>query len=408
MSPTPYSHELDWPSHLIPFDPWNEAIKENPFPHYAWMLEHAPVLRARTAFGDSWVLSRHSDVQFAFRNPKLFSSRLRADSTGYPHLLIRDDPDHTRLRAVVAHVFTPKAVAAIEGKIRVLAETKLQRLIDAKGGEVMANLPVPLTTETIASLLGLPLSERERYRQWTEDFNSFLGRISGSAPGSPTDESGTKAFFEHMTNALVNAPADGDSILTSIARARREGILSEDEALTFGPILFGAGTDTTTLLIGNGFLLLSEMPHLLTRLRGSPQDVPKFVEELVRFRSSVQRATRITTAEVEISGQLIPAGSFIFLLLASANRDPQKFPHPEVFDLDRAPGGSVGFGFGVHACLGSWLARMEARLVFEAVARMVSKVELDPEATPALVPFTGGNGALLGPKFLRVKLTPAP
>lgn len=402
---TPYSHELNWPAHLRPFDPWDPEIQADPYAHYTWMREHAPVLRTKTAAGDAWYLSRFRDVQWAFRTPKIFSSQ-RLDPTVCPNFIVMDDPDHTRMRAVVAYAFNPKAVAKIEDRVRRLAAEYFQPLVDAGGGEVIANVAVPLTMGTIASLLGLPLSETERFRQWTEDFTSYLGRLSGSAPGSPTDEAGAMAFVAHMREILDHVPIEGDSLLSCIARTLRDGNMTEDEARYFGPILFNAGYETTTNLIGNGFVLLAENPHLLARLRHQPADVPKFVEELVRFKSSVHRMRRSTTQEVEVAGHVIPARTGVFLLMAAANRDAEKFPNPEVFDMDRETGGHVGFGFGVHSCLGAWLARMEARVVFELVARAVSKIELYPDAKRAIVPFTGGNGAVTGPKSLTVRLTP--
>ena len=403
---TPYSHELEWPPHLRPFDPWDLEILADPYAHYIWMLEHAPVLRTRTAAGEAWYLSRFSDVQWAFKTPKLFSSQ-RLDPKMCPNLIVMDEPDHTRMRAVAAYAFNPKAVAKIEDRVKRLAEEYLQPLVDARGGEVIFNFAIPLTMGTIASLLGLPLSEPERYRRWTDDYNTYLGRLSGSSPGSTTDEAGAMAFVAHMRKALDDAPVEGDSLLSCIARTLREGNMTEDEASHFGPVLFNAGFETTTGLIGNGFILLSEMPHLLARLHDHPDDVPKFVEELLRFKTSVHRIRRSTTQDVEVSGHMIPARTYVFLLAAAANRDAEKFPHPDIFDIDRNIGGHVGFGFGVHSCLGVWLARMEARVVFELVARTVSKIELYPDAKRAVVPYVGGSGALFSYKSLTVRLTPA-
>ena len=401
---TPYSHELKWPPHLRPFDPWDPEIQTDPWAHYTWMLEHAPVLRTQTAAGDAWYLSRYRDVQWVFRTPKLFSSQ-RLDPKMVPHLIVMDDPDHTRLRAVVAHAFSPKAVANIEDQVRGLAEGYFQPLVDAHGGEVIASVAIPLTMGTIASLLGLPLPDTEQFRIWLDDFGNYIGRVSGMAPGSPTDESGTMAFVAHMRKALDNAPVEGDSLLSCIARARREGNITEDETKYFGPMLFNAGYETTTHLIGNGIVLLAEMPHLLARLHEHPGDVPKFVEELLRFKSSIHRMRRSTTQDVEISGHKIPAGTNVFVLIAAANRDAEKFPNPDVFDMDRITGGHVGFGFGMHFCLGAWLARMEARVVFELVARTVSKIELYPDARRAIVPYVGGTGSATGAKSLTVRLT---
>ncbi len=402
---TPYSHELAWPPHLRPFDPWDESIKADPYAHYAWMHEHAPVLRARTPAGDAWFLSRYRDVQLAFRSAKIFSSR-RPDPKVFPNVVASDEPDHTRLRSVVAHAFTPKAVARVEGQVRATAEGLLRPMIASGGGEVVGNFAIPLTMSTIAGLMGLSLSKTAQFRQWTEDYTSLLGRLLGSSPGSPTDASGTAAFVAHMDQALDAAPLEADTVLSCIARSRADGKITGSEAAAFGPLLFDAGSQTTSLLIGNGFIVLSEMPHLLARLRANPADVPKFVEELLRCRSSVHRMRRVTTESVEVSGQRIPEGAAVYLLMAAANRDAEKFPNPAVFDMDRDTGGHLGFGFGIHACLGSWLARMEARIVFELLAQTVSAVALDPDPRRAVVPMTAGSGVVSGPKALTVRLAP--
>jgi cytochrome P450 len=401
-----YSHELDWPPHLRPFDPWDRDIQEDPYAHYTWMRDHAPLLKARTPAGDAWYLTRYHDVQWVLRSPKLFSSEL-VDRKVLPQFIFMDDPDHSRLRAVVAPAFTPKAVARNEEKVRELAQKYLQALIEAGGGEVIEEFALPLTMGTIANILGLDLSDWKQFRDWTDDWVSYSGRMTGNGPGSPTDQSGTRAFVDYVAKAMESTPAEGDSILTSLVRTRREGRMSEDEAKYFPLVLFSAGHETTTILIANGLIRLAEMPRLLSRLRENPADIPKFVEELARLHPPIHRLRRVTSQEVEISGQKIPARSHLRLLIVAANRDPLKFPNPENFDLDRETAGHLGFGFGLHSCLGSWLARMEARVAFEVIVQKISRVELYPDAARAILPYLGGSFAITGPKSVTLRLTPA-
>jgi len=370
------------------------------------MRENAPVLRTKTSLGEAWFLSRYRDVVGVLRNHKVFSSELY-DPKKAPQVLFMDDPDHMRLRAAVAHVFTPKAVARLEEKIRNLAEGYFRPLLSSGVAEFVESFATPLTIDTIASLLGLPLSEADQFRRWSQDWGSYSGRLSGNSPGSPTDESGTMAFVEYMAKALEKVPAEGDSILSSIVRARAEGKMTDQEAKFFSLVLFTAGHETTTILMANGMIQLAEAPHLLSRLRDNPRDVPAFAEELARYKPPIHRLRRITTQEVEVAGHTIPARSHVRLLIVSANHDPEKFPNPEVFDLNRDTGGHLGYGFGIHSCLGAWLARLEARIVFELVAKTVSKIELYPDPSSAVVPFTGGSMSASGPKFLTLRLTPA-
>lgn len=401
---TPYPEDLAWPAHLRPFDPFDHSIQANPYPYYEWMRLHAPILKTRTPAGDAWFLSRYRDVVGVLRNPKLFSSEVY-DQELAPQVLFMDNPDHNRMRSAVAHVFTPKAVARLEEKIKGLAGKYLQSFLAAGGGEFVEEVASPLTLDTIASLMGLPLSETEQFRRWSQDWASYSGRLSKNSPGSPTDEAGTAAFVAYMVKALDEAPVDGDSILSSLARARREGRLTDKEAKYFGLVLFTAGHDTTTILLANGMIQLAEMPQLLPRLREKPGDVPAFAEELARCKPPAHRLRRITTEEVEIAGHKIPANSHIRLLIVAANHDPEKFPNPEVFDLSRDTGGHLGYGFGIHSCLGSWLARLEARIVFEQVAQAVAKIELYPDAARAVVPALGGSMSSTGPKSVTLRLT---
>jgi cytochrome P450 len=367
------------------------------------MRENAPVLRTKTALGDAWYLSRHRDVVQVLRAPKIFSSELY-DPKKAPQVLFMDEPDHTRLRAAVATFFTPKAVARLEGRIRELAGKYFAPILSSGVAEVMEGFAAPLTMDMITSLLGLPLSDTEKFRRWSQDWVNYSGRLTGNSPGSPTDEAGTMAFADYITKALEKIPPDGDSILSNLVRCRAEGTMTEQEAKFFSHVLFTAGHETTMILIANGMAQLAEMPHLLARLRDNPRDVPAFVEEMARFKPPIHRLRRITTQETEISGHTIPARSHVRLLIVSANHDPEKFPEPDVFNIDRDTGGHLGFGFGVHSCLGSWLARLETRIVFELIAEKVSRIEFYPDPTRAAVPFTGGSMANSGPKALTLRL----
>ena len=402
---TPYPEDIVWPSHLRPFDPLDHSIQANPYPYYEWMRVHAPILRTKTPLGDAWYLSRYQDVVGVLRNPKIFSSEVY-DQELAPQVLFMDEPDHSRLRTAVAHVFTPKAVARLEEKLKVLVGNYLKPFIAANGGEFVESVASPLTLDTIASLMGLPLSETQQFRRWSQDWASYSGRLSKNSPGSPTDEAGTMAFVAYMTKAIEEASPDGDSIISSLARARNEGKITDKEAKYYGLVLFTAGHDTTTILISNGIIQLAEMPHLLSRLRENPRDVPAFAEELARYKPAAHRLRRITTQDVEISGHRIPANSHIRLLIVAANHDPEKFTNPETFDLNRDTGGHLGYGFGIHSCLGAWLARIEARIVFEQLAQAVSKIELYPDPARAVIPATGGSMSAAGPKSVTVRLTP--
>ncbi|WP_228488820.1 cytochrome P450 [Raineyella fluvialis] len=181
-----------------------------------------------------------------------------------------------------------------------------------------------------------------------------------------------------------------------------EGILTEREAVELCSFVFIAGHDTTTILIANAFRMLSEHPGLLARIRGNEEDAGRFVEELARYRGTVQRASRITTEEVTVSGVTLPKGAVVRLLNAAANRDPGKFADPDTFDIDRTTDGHFGFGAGVHSCAGAPLARMETIATTLQLARKLTSITLDPDRPIDYV--RGNNLTNSGPARMYVRV----
>lgn len=408
MSPlvAPYADEIEWPDRLGPFDPLSFAIQADPFPHFAWMRENAPVLRCSTPSGeDLWFISKYDDAVAALRSPKRFSSST-IDPDVLPVILLMDPPRHTRLRETAARAFTPKAVARFEDQIRDMAVRFLDPLVEKGGGDVVDEFALRLTIGTIGSLLGVPVTETARLKSWTDDLTNYIGRIARNAPGSPHDKQGVDEFLNYLKSLFEQAAeVEDETVFSNLAKLWRTGALSELDALYFGAFLFAAGHETTTILIANGFQTLSEQPHLIPLMRGDESYVPRFVEELARFRAAPQRLSRITTEDVEVRGCLIPKGSHIRVLPGSANRDEEKFPDGERFDIERDTKGHIGFGFGIHTCIGAWLARLEARVIFQVAIERVSSVALD-QAVPVSF-FEGGTMSNTGPRSMHVKLSAA-
>lgn len=174
--------------------------------------------------------------------------------------------------------------------------------------------------------------------------------------------------------------------------------------MQFATLLFGAGHTTTTNLIGNCLYMLTQRPDDLARMREDEAFIEPFIEEVLRTRPSFHRILRITTREVELHGETIPAGSIVRLLLASANRDPEYFPDGEEFDPDRKARMHSSFGQGIHSCLGSWLARLEARTALRIISRRAARIELDPDTAPT--PLTGGTFNEFGFEHLPILIAP--
>ncbi|KAF0960330.1 cytochrome P450 [Rhodococcus sp. T7] len=398
-----YSHELDWPDGLAPYRIIDEeGTQGEPYAHYAWMRKNAPVLRVRHDGGDVWMVARHEDVRRAMRKPKVFRSQVN-DEQPLAFLTLIDAPDHTRLRKVVSAAFTPKAIAAVEDRVREVAADKLDELIASGGGEVVENYARPLTMATISGILDVPIDDLAKVELWSDKMFVYFARLSRSAPGDDDDEAYTLQFFDYLRDNLLRLyDIRSESVGGHIARMwKDDGLLSEKEATELCGFIFVSGFETTMRLIGGGFRELSYNPDLLGRLRENPGDAERFVEELVRMRGPVHRAVRRTTEVTEIAGVTIPADSIVRLLIASANRDDTVWSHADTFDIDRDTEGHFGFGYGVHSCLGAPLARLETRVTAELLGQKVRSVSFDE---PNDLVFLKGNSMTTGPETLRVDL----
>ncbi|MFD1213496.1 cytochrome P450 [Arthrobacter sp. GCM10027362] len=398
----PYSHELTWPEGLEPFKVVDDGSQGDPYAHYAWMRQNAPVLRAYSPVSDVWFISRYEDVRKAMRAPKIFSSQV-VDPVPLTFLTLFDAPNHIRLRQVVAQAFIPKAIAKFEERVRENANIYLDRMIGAGGGDAVDDFAIPLSMSTISALLDVPAGDFEKMKFWSDETFSYFGRLARNAPGTGTDEQSTFEFFAYLKETMERLYAEGnDSVGGHIARMWKEGLLSEKEAKELCAFVFVAGHDTTTILLANAFRIYGEQPHLLARIRQDPEDANLFVEELARFRGTVQRVSRITTGEVEVAGVRIPRGAVVRLLPAAANRDSAKYPDGEKFDIDRDTSGHLGFGHGVHSCLGSPLARLETRVAVELLAARLGSIVPDQDKPIEYV--RGNNLTNSGPEHLHVLL----
>ena len=261
-----------------------------------------------------------------------------------------------------------------------------------------------MSMSSIGALLGIPTSQFGKLRAWSDDVANFFGRVARHARGTQTDAAGFQEFLAYLKSILeAKAEEDDGSIAANLAGLWKNGSLTEREAVHFCAFLFLAGHETTTILIANGFRMFAEKPELIARLSQDPADIPKFIEELSRYRAAPQRMSRVATADAELSGVAIPKSSEIRLLPGSANRDNARFPNGDEFDIDRDTGGHMAFGHGIHSCIGSWLAKLEVRIVFELIVAEISSIEIDP--AHKIVPYTGGTLSNTGPEQMHIKIS---
>lgn len=392
--------ELEFPM----FDP---AVKRDPYPHYARMREVGPIMRNPAMLG-AWMVVAHPPAQGVLTDHARFSSAQmsgmqdRISAFDAPTMLNSDPPDHERLRGVVARAFTPRSVAALEPRLRQLADEMLAPLRDGERYDVVEQLAYPLPVMAIAELLGVSVEDRASFRTWS---NQLIAGTNEMAPpeaiaASQEGAEHLKAYFREEI-ARRRARPGGDDLVSRLVEANDGDVLDDAELLSSCVLLLVAGNETTTNLISNQALALGRDRSQRARVVADPSLVPTAVEEVMRFDSPVQATLRVPLVDTEIAGQAIAKGEMVFVLLAAANRDPDRFDDPERFDVGRTPNPHLGFGHGIHFCLGASLARLEARLALEGLLAAAPDYELqcDPATvdygpsfifhSPATLPITG-------------------
>ncbi len=347
----------------------------DPYPVYQQMRDQTPTelifLPAGVVPGldeplKAWALMKYADVYNALRDHDTFSSARNplVEKGIFPRLvLIADDPPrHTRFRRLVNKAFTLKRVEALEPWITKVANEQLDEMGTGEV-DVVQSYTIPLPVKVIARLLGIPGEEYPTFKRWSDAFISALISITLEERMRNTQE--MVAYFGKI--AAARRAHGAEDLITALVEAEVEGeSLEEWEILGFCMLLLIAGNETTTNLMSNMLNLLVDRPDLWQRLREDRGLVETIIEETLRYESPVQQLLRVATRDVEVSGVKIPEGEMVAVFFGAANRDPQEFPNPDEFRLDRDLRNHVSFGMGIHYCLGAPLARAEARILLNA------------------------------------------
>ncbi|AQT70642.1 cytochrome P450 family protein [Streptomyces sp. fd1-xmd] len=368
---------------------------EHPHSVYDRLRDTAPVCRITGTDGTpAWLVTRYDDVRAALADPRLSLDKSHATAGGCrglslppaldANLLNMDPPDHTRIRRLVSRAFTPRRTEQLRTPIRATADRLLDALGPAGTADLVAAYAAPLPIVVICDLLGVPEDRRLDFRTWTDALISPDPGRPGAAKEAVVAMLG---FFTELMAHKRSRP--GDDLLSDLI-AVRDGDgsggsggdrLSEDELMSLAFLILFAGYENTVQLIGNAIHTLLEHPDELARLRKDPAGLPGAVEELARYEGPAPLAIRrFPTEDVTIAGVTVPAGETVLLSLSAANRDPARFPRPDLLDLDRDTSGHLALGHGIHYCLGAPLARAETEI---ALAALLERYPVLQPASPA-------------------------
>ncbi|QZA06242.1 cytochrome P450 [Mycolicibacter heraklionensis] len=360
------------------FDPTLPESIANPHPDFERIREHPVVVNERLGV---WMLGRYADVHAAARDNEIFSSShgIMLRSTPGPSIITTDPPNHERLRRVTQPMFSKKSIASFTDDIRELAADGVKQLQRGEVVDMVPALTIPLPVNVIARVLGVPRDQWEQFRavsdRWAQIFSPRT--IFEVLRLTSTSFSAYIQYRSFVAAELKRrAGSAGAEVLDRLRLAVDTGEISDQEAFYYALIVLVAGNETTTNLLGMLLIRLAQDPELFAALRADRSLLGAAVEETARWGSPVQWVTRIATADCEIGGAVVPRDARVVLFYASANRDPLKFPDPNRFDVHRATAAHLGFGHGIHFCLGAHLARLEVVTAIDYLLDEVDGLEL--------------------------------
>jgi cytochrome P450 len=357
---------------------FSDDMRRNPYPAYDQLRSRSPVFHLPPF--DLWMIFDFEGVKRALVDHGAFSSDLsHVPGHGNPGewFLFFDPPRHSKLRALISKAFTPRVVANLEPRIRELSRQLLDQTIERGAMDLAADFAVPLPMLVIAEMLGVPPADWPQYKRWSDVILKIANTISRDEAAARTIQeyravtAEMRAFLPELI--AQRRAAHQEDLLSRLVEAEVDGErLTSEEVLGFVQLLLVGGQETTANLINNAVLCFLEHPDQLARLRAAPDLLPSAIEEVLRYRSPVQWMPRATRRDIELHGEVVPAGKLVLPMIGSANRDPKQFHDAGLFDITRDPNPHLAFGHGIHACLGAPLARLEARI---ALADFLERVK---------------------------------
>lgn len=371
----------------VVFDPFSADFFNGPYETYRRMREEAPVYYS--AEYDFYALTRHADVAFAFKDFETYSSVYGVDlamvRTGQKvpakMIISMDPPEHRHMRSLVNKVFTPRAIGALQGMVSQQIDRYLAG-VDPQEFDVVADFSAFFPVEVITAMLGVPAELRQQVRLWIdEQLHREPGQIEVSEAGVEAMAQTWLMYYDLIKQRRAEPRDDMISRLISAEIEREDGELTRlrnSEIAGFATLLGGAGAETVTKLVGAAVVMFARHPEQWQRLREDRGKIPAAIEELLRYEAPAQYNVRRSQREIHLHGVTIPEGKPVFLVGGSANRDPEAWTDPDTFDIDRdrTEAQNLGFGYGIHSCLGAALARLECSIALDRLLDFMPRYEV--------------------------------
>jgi cytochrome P450 len=367
-----------------PFHPWHPDVRRNPYPTWRRLRETAPLVRIRLFGG--WATGRYAEAERVLREPCFSTDRSAVPMVAAMRRATRDAPDlrslfdenllmidgarHARLRGLVGKAFTPRRVELLRARTEAIVEELLDQAAARGSMDVVRDLARPLPGIVIGELLGTPARDRDTLLRWSEQLAELLDPLSGRDGIEPPRRATTAAAAYFRTLLAERRASPRDDLLSAMLAAELNGeSLSEGELIALCTLILAAGHETTVNLIGSAAVLLLRHPDERKRLQDDLGLLPSAVEECLRFEPPVQLTDRAVVEPCELGGVSLRPGTIVAVVIAAANRDPERFTDPDRFDVSRSGERHLSFGLGSHFCLGAALARLETELALGGLLR---------------------------------------
>lgn len=368
---------------------WTQEHVADPYPTYRRLLERGPLQYPN----GSLIVSSYEHVLAAFTDRRMSSRRglllyledaereacSALIETNSAMMLFLDAPDHTRLRGLVAQAFSAKMIESMRPRIQALVDDLLDEVEEEPAWDLMTALAQPLPGMVITLMLGTPLEDWTKIRQWSEDYADWLGSVEENAEQRTRANQAMVEWTAYILDlAEQRREEPRDDLISALVMAEDAGDrLTQQEVVSTCLLLLFAGNETTTNLIGNGILTLLRHPEAWQQLRADPALIRTATEEFLRFESPVQFTGRVATEPIQFGEFEVPAWSYVTTLVGAANRDPRHFADPDTLDLTRRPNRHIAFAHGAHFCLGAPLARAEGQIAINSVVQRFPGLALE-------------------------------